>query len=88
MDFNDSAVIRDEPTRRWSISLGRFTRAEIAEAHLEKLRTAGVGDARIGEYPLNSTRYTIQIVVDDDAQREQLKSLAMKSAGAALRACR
>jgi len=88
MGFNDSAVIRDEPTRRWGSSLGRFTRAELAEAHLEKLRAAGVGDARIGEYPLNSTRYTIQIVVDDDAQREQLKSLAMKSAGAALRACR
>lgn len=88
MGFNDSAVIRDEPARRWGISLGRFTRAELAEAHLEKLRAAGVGDARIGEYPWNSTRYTIQVMIDDDAQREQLKSLATKTAGVTLRSCR
>ena len=87
MGFNDSAVIRDEPARRWGISLGRFTRAELAEAHLEKLRTAGVQDARLGEYPLNSTRFAVQVSVNDTDVRDRMKSLIAKSVGITLRAC-
>lgn len=85
--FNDSAVIRDEPTRRWGISLGRFTRTELAQAHLEKLRAAGVNDAQIGEYPVNTTRYAVQVSVADADLRERLKALATRSGGATLRAC-
>jgi cell division septation protein DedD len=87
MGFGDSAVIRDEPTRRWGISLGRFTRAELAEAHLEKLRAAGVNDAQTGEYPVNATRYAVQVTVEEAELRERLKALASKSGGATLRAC-
>jgi hypothetical protein len=87
MGFTDSAVIRDETARRWGISLGRFTHAELAEAHLEKLRTAGVQDARLGEYPLNSTRYAVQVSVDDADLRDRMKSLIAKSVGITLRAC-
>lgn len=87
MGFTDSAVIRDEIARRWGISLGRFTHAELAEAHLEKLRTAGVQDARLGEYPLNSTRYAVQVSVDDADLRDRMKSLIAKSVGITLRAC-
>jgi len=88
MGFTDSAVIRDETARRWGISLGRFTHAALAEAHLEKLRTAGVQDARLGEYPLNSTRYAVQVSVDDADLRDRMKSLIAKSVGITLRACR
>lgn len=87
MGFTDSAVIRDETARRWGISLGRFTHAELAEAHLEKLRTAGMQDARLGEYPLNSTRYAVQVSVDDADLRDRMKSLIAKSVGITLRAC-
>ena len=87
MGFADSAVIRDETARRWGISLGRFTHAELAEAHLEKLRTAGVQDARLGEYPLNSTRYAVQVSVDDADLRDRMKGLIAKSVGITLRAC-
>jgi len=87
MGFTDSAVIRDETARRWGISLGRFEHAELAEAHLEKLRTAGVQDARLGEYPLNSTRYAVQVSVDDADLRDRMKSLIAKSVGITLRAC-
>lgn len=88
MGFTDSAVIRDETARRWGISLGRFTHAALAEAHFEKLRTAGVQDARLGEYPLNSTRYAVQVSVDDADLRDRMKSLIAKSVGITLRACR
>ena len=87
MGFGDSAVIRDEPARRWGISLGRFTRAELAEAHLEKLRAAGVNDAQTGEYPVNATRYAVQVTLEDPELRDRLKVLASKSGGATLRTC-
>jgi hypothetical protein len=87
MGFGDSAVIRDEPARRWGISLGRFTRAELAEAHLEKLRATGINDAQMGEYPVNATRYAVQVTVEEAELRERLKVLASKSGGATLRTC-
>ena len=87
MGFADSAVIRDDTARRWGISLGRFTRTELAESHLEKLRTAGVQDARLGEYPLNSTRYAVQMSVDAADVRDRIKGLIAKSVGITLRAC-
>ena len=87
LGFGDSAVIRDEPARRWGISLGRFTRTELAEAHLEKLRAAGVNDAQMGEYPVNATRYAVQVTLEDPELRDRLKVLASKSGGATLRTC-
>lgn len=87
LGFTDSAVIRDDSARRWGISLGRFTRPELAEAHLDKLRAAGVTDARIGEYPLNTARYAIRVSVEDAESRDELKALATKVGGLTLRAC-
>jgi hypothetical protein len=87
LGFTDSAVIRDDSARRWGISLGRFTRTELADAHLEKLRAAGVSDARIGEYPLNTARYAIRVTLEDAESRDDLKALATKFGGLTLRAC-
>ncbi|NDC08667.1 MAG: SPOR domain-containing protein [Oxalobacteraceae bacterium] len=87
LGFTDSAVIRDDSVRRWGISLGRFTRSELAEAHLEKLRAAGVSDARIGEYPLNATRYAIRVSMEGAESRDEVKALASKFVGLTLRAC-
>lgn len=85
--FADSAIIRDEPTRRWGISLGLFSRMELAEAQLQKLRDAGVTDARIAEYPVNSARYAYRLAGLDEASAERLRGLASGLAGAVLRSC-
>ena len=87
LGFADSAVIRDDSPRRWGISLGRFSRSELAEAHLEKLRAAGVSDARIGEYPLNATRYAIRVSTEGAESRDEVKALAIRFGGLSLRAC-
>ncbi len=86
--FADSAVIRDDPARRWGISLGRFTRTELAEAHLEKLRGAGVNDAQIGEYPANSTRLAYRLPGVDAAGGARLAAAAAEFAGVTMRRCR
>ncbi len=85
--FTDSAVIRDDPALRWSISLGRFTRTDLADAHLEKLRTAGVNDARIIEYPANSTRYAFRLFGVDAAADARLAAAAAHYAGVTVRRC-
>ncbi len=87
MGFADSAVIRDEPTRRWGISLGLFSRMALAEAQQQKLRDAGVTDARIAEYPVNSARYAYRIAGLDEAATRQLEALASGLAGVVLRSC-
>lgn len=87
MGFADSAIIRDEPTRRWGISLGLFSRMQLAEAQQQKLRDAGVTDARIAEYPVNSARYAYRIDGLDEAATGRLEALASGLAGVALRSC-
>lgn len=87
MGFADSAVIRDEPTRRWGISLGLFSRLELAEAHLQKLRDAGISDARVAEYPVNSARYAYRLAGLDEAATRQLRALVSGLPGIALRDC-
>jgi hypothetical protein len=87
MGFSDSAVIRDEPTRRWGISLGLFSRLELAEARQQTLRAAGVSDARITEYPVNSSRYAYRLSGLDESTTERLKALASDFAGIVLREC-
>ncbi len=85
--FADSAIIRDEPTRRWGISLGLFSRMALAEAQQQKLRDAGVTDARIAEYPVNSARYAYRIAGLDEAATGRLEALVSGFAGVALRSC-
>ncbi len=87
MGFTDSAVIRDEPARRWGISLGLFSRLELAEARQQTLREAGVSDARVTEYPVNSSRYAYRLSGLDEATTERLKVLVSGLTGIALREC-
>ena len=87
MGFADSAVIRDDPARRWGISLGRFTRTELADAHLEKLRSAGVSDARIVEYPANSTRFAYRLSGVNTAGGARLAAAAANYSGVTMRRC-
>jgi hypothetical protein len=87
MGFTDSAVIRDDPARRWGISLGRFTRSDLADAHLEKLRGAGVQDARIVDYPPNSTRYVYRLSGVDGPSRARLAAAAAHYSGVTMRRC-
>ncbi len=87
LGFTDSAVIRDEPTRRWAISLGLFSRLDLAESQLQKIRAAGVTDARIAEHPVNSARYAYRVSGLDAAGEQQLSALVSGFAGVALRPC-
>ena len=87
MGFADSAVIRDDPARRWGISLGRFTRTDLADAHLQKLREAGVNDARIAEYPANSTRFAYRLAGVDTAGGARLAAAAANYPGVTMRRC-
>lgn len=87
LGFADSAVIRDEPSRRWAISLGLFSRRELAEVQQEKLRAAGVSDARVDEYPVNSARYAYRLTGIDAAGWQSLEALALGFAGVTLTPC-
>lgn len=87
LGFADSAVIRDEPSRGWAVSLGLFSRLDLAEAHLEKLRAAGVSDARIAEYPVNSARYAYRLSGLDAAGEQRLSELASGFASVTLQPC-
>lgn len=87
LGFADSAVIRDDPARRWGISLGLFSRPELAEAQLAKLREAGVSDARIGDHPSNAARYAYRLPGVDAAGGARLAAAASNFEGVALRRC-
>ena len=87
LGFKDSAVIRDDSPRRWGISLGRFKRSELADARLEKLRSAGVPDARIIEYPTNSTRFAYLLSGIDEAGVARLAAAASAFEGVTKRRC-
>lgn len=87
MGFADSAVIRDEPTRRWGISLGLFTRLDLAESQLEKIHAAGVSDARVAEYPFGSARYGYRLAGLDEPGAERLRTLVSGLPGITLRGC-
>lgn len=87
LGFKDSAVIRDDSARRWGISLGRFTRTELADARLEKLRSAGVPDARIIEYPANSTRFAYRLSGMEAAGGARLAAAVSAFEGVTMRRC-
>ena len=85
--FKDVSVIRDATARRWGISLGVFSKPELADAQLAALKQAGVTDARIEEHPLNSSRLAYQLVGLESTATEGLKKLLSGYAGTALRDC-
>ncbi len=85
--FRDVSVIRDASPRRWGISLGVFSKPELAEAQLAALRQAGVSDARVEEHPLNASRFAYQLVGLDDGSGDALKKLLAGFTGTALRDC-
>jgi hypothetical protein len=85
--FADSAIIRDEPTLRWGISLGLFSRLALAEAHQQKLRDAGISDVRVAEYPVNASRYAYRLDGLEETATGRLKALISGLAGVALRDC-
>ncbi len=85
--FADSAVIRGEPSRRWAISLGLFSRLDLAEARRESLRAAGVTDARVAEYPVGSARYAYRLSGIEPAGERQLEALVSAFAGVRVQRC-
>lgn len=85
--FTDSAVIRDESPRRWGVSAGLFSKEELAIAQLDKLHKAGVADARMGEYPLNSTRYAYRLPGVTETGATRLAAVASNYAGVTMRSC-
>lgn len=86
--FTDSVVIRDESPRRWGISVGLFSKEELAIAQLDKLHNAGIADARMGEHPLNSTRYAYRLPGVTEQGASRLAAVASGYAGVTMRACK
>ena len=87
LGFADSAVIRDDPARRWGISLGLFSKPELAEAQLAKLREAGINEARVGDHPSNAVRFAYRLPGVDAAGGARLAEAASQFAGVTLRRC-
>ncbi len=86
--FADSAVIREESPRRWGVSVGLFSKEELANAQLDKLHRAGIPEARMGEHPLNSTRYAYRLPGVTEAGATRLAAVASGYAGVTMRACK
>ncbi len=85
LGFNDLSVVREPPARRWGISVGLFSSAELAAAQLENLKKAGVADARIEDYPLNSARFAYQLKGFASEDKPELKTVITEFAGTSLR---
>lgn len=86
--FADSGVIRDGSPRRWGVSAGLFSKEETAIAQLDKLHQAGIADARMGEHPLNSTRYAYRLPGVTAAGATRLAAVASGYAGVTMRPCK
>ncbi len=85
--FKDVSVIRDAGPRHWGISLGVFSKPELAEAQLATLKQAGVTDARIDEHPLNASRVAYQLPALEGEAADGLKKTLSAFADVALRNC-
>ena len=88
LGFNDLSVVREPPARRWGISVGLFSSAELAAAQLENLKKAGVADARIEDYPVNSARFAYQLKGFTSEDKPELKTVITEFAGTSLRSCK
>lgn len=88
LGFNDLSVVREPPARRWGISVGLFSSAELAAAQLENLKKAGVADARIEDYPVNSARFAYQLKGFASEDKPELKTVITEFAGTSLRSCK
>lgn len=88
LGFNDLSVVREPPARRWGISVGLFSSAELAAAQLENLKKAGIADARIEDYPLNSAKFAYQLKGFSSEDKPELKTVIAEFAGTSLRSCK
>ncbi len=88
LGFNDLSVVREPPERRWGISVGLFSSAELAAAQLENLKKAGVANARIEDYPMNSARFAYQLKGFASEDKPELKTVITEFAGTSLRSCK
>ncbi len=88
LGFNDLSVVREPPARRWGISVGLFSSAELAAAQVENLKKAGVADARIEYYPLNSAKFAFQLKGFSSEDKPELKTVIAEFAGISMRSCK
>lgn len=86
--FADSAVIREDSPRRRGVSVGLFSKEELAMAQVEKLHRSGFADARMGEHPLNSTRYAYRLPGVTETGATRLAAVASGYAGVTVRPCK
>ncbi len=86
--FADSAVIREDSARRRGVSVGLFSKEELAMAQVEKLHQSGFADARMGEHPLNSTRFAYRLPGVTEAGATRLAAVASGYAGVTVRPCK
>ncbi len=87
LGFKDVSLIRDAGPRHWGISLGVFSKSELAEAQLAMLKQAGVTDARIAEHPLNASRVAYQLPALEGEAADGLEKILSNFADVALRDC-
>lgn len=86
--FNDVSVVKEPLPRRWGISVGLFNSPELALARLDSLRKAGITDARIEEFPINSAKFAYQLQGVAADEKPELKAVLSDFPGTEIRSCK
>jgi len=83
----DFFIVQEPGPTQWSLSLGLFTTAEAAKAHLASLRARGVRTAVIDERETQVPKVWFQVRDVDAALQARLEALAKDFEGATLHEC-
>jgi hypothetical protein len=79
--------VQESGPTQWSLSLGLFTTAEAAKAHLASLQERGVRTAVIDERETQVPKVWFQVRDVDAALQARLEALAKDFEGATLHDC-
>jgi SPOR domain len=87
LGVEDYFVVQEQGRLRWSVSLGVFSTAEAAKAHLQALRAKGVRSAVIEERATRVPKIWYQVRDVDPPLRARLEEIARDFEGATLHEC-
>jgi hypothetical protein len=87
LGVTDFFIVQESGPTQWSLSLGLFTTAEAAKAHLASLQERGVRTAVIDERETQVPKVWFQVRDVDAALQARLEALAKDFEGATLHDC-